>query len=50
MRSDTEFVASYRKALALVDPATEEMDVEEVRALAQTGRLPSTTSASGMRW
>jgi hypothetical protein len=36
MRSDTEFVASYRKALALVDPATDEMDVEEVRALAQT--------------
>ncbi|MEW6641542.1 MAG: hypothetical protein AB1586_13625 [Pseudomonadota bacterium] len=36
MRSDIEFVASYRKALALVDPATEEMGVEEVRALAQT--------------
>lgn len=36
MRSDAEFVASYRKALAIVDPATEEMDAEEVRTLAQT--------------
>jgi hypothetical protein len=36
MRSDTEFVASYRKALAVVDPATRDMGVEEVRTLAQT--------------
>jgi hypothetical protein len=36
MRSDTEFVASYRKALAQVDPSTEEMDVEQIRLLAQT--------------
>src|ERR1700724_1704763 len=36
MRSDKEFVASYRKALAQVDPSTEDMDIEQVRLLSQT--------------
>jgi|GEM_PF-1767475 len=36
MRSDTEFVTAYRKALASVDPATDDMDIERVRLFAQT--------------
>ena len=37
MRSDREFVAEYRKALAAVDPSTGgNLDIERVRTLAQT--------------
>ena len=37
MRSDRDFTAEYRKALAAVDPSTaDEMDIESVRTLAQT--------------
>src|ERR1043165_8883711 len=37
MRSDVEFIAEYRRALAAVDPGSAEiMDIEAVRTLAQS--------------